>query len=197
MNLIELKRIFQKHQKRSRQQQHHHNNKQTLSLWTLVTEVSEGGNPSQVVTMITKPTVDSLVGIGLVQRFLAHANDAGGVVIGALERHGLAATASSLLNLGDRVVSINHHNHNHNNSSSDSELRCSSHGTEAAAVAMTMIRTSFPTVTIVTEVAHDTAVVLARHDGIQCTRLLQTQICCVVTGIVLMVTLIVMIGTVL
>ena len=106
---------------------------------TVVVKV-EDGNPRHVATMITKPTVDSNIGLGLVQR-------SSGVIITAVEETGLAA--SSLLNVGDRVVSINGHD-------------CTILGTPGA---VQLVRTSYPTVTIISETKTGKGVVVASWDG--------------------------------
>ena len=71
-----------------------------LSGWVTVVTRVDGGNPSMVATMITKPTPDALVGIVMSQR-----GGNGFIVVRGILEDGLLM--NSLLNVGDRLVSIN------------------------------------------------------------------------------------------
>jgi membrane-associated protease RseP (regulator of RpoE activity) len=117
--------------------------RQLVGTITIVAQ-NVGGNPKLVETMVEKPNVDSLVGIGV------RRNARGSLEVSKVSAEGLFA--HSLVNIGDRVISINN-------------VGCNQMD---AAQALDIIRNGPRYVILLTENQHEAAVVLAEaadHPG--------------------------------
>lgn len=110
--------------------------RQLVGTVTIVAQ-NVGGDPNLIETMVEKPNADSVVGLGL------RRNVRGSLEVSKVSADGLFA--HSLVNIGDRVLSINN-------------LGCNQLD---PITALDIVRNGHRYITLVTETQHETAVVLA------------------------------------
>jgi membrane-associated protease RseP (regulator of RpoE activity) len=131
--------------------------RQLVGTVTIVAQ-NVGGDPKLIETMVEKPNADSVVGIGV------RRNARGSLEVSKVSANGLFA--HSLVNIGDRVLSINN-------------IVCNQLDPVAA---LDIVRNGSRYITLLTETQHETAVVLAAASDHSGAFELETTVATVIMG---------------